>query len=230
MLVDKQTLIQMIKDDLQAGIVNLELPDVIIERNLDRSLFVSKDYFNYTDYKTLSLVKGSGTGSYIELSEIDDTGKPTIINVYPTTNVMSVDAAMLGLGTLYINSYASLDSQLASYATMLSKLTNLESILGRNARVIADRLYVDKLYNTVTVEYIPGRLNIEKINEGAWIKFLIDYTAAVCKLQLAQSRGRYKVSSNPAVSNAEELISQANQTIERLEAELKTKGILLASR
>lgn len=231
MLVNKQTLINMIKDDLNAGIVNLELPDSVIERNLDRSLFVSKDYFNYTDYKTVNLIKGAGSGSYVPLSDIDNTaGSPTIVNVFPTQNVMNIDAALLGLGTLYINSAASLDSQLASYATMINRLANLESILGRNARVIGDRLYVDKMYNTVTVQYIPGKLDIEKINEGAWIKFLADYTVALCKLQLAQSRGRYTVASNPAASNAAELIAQASSTIERLEADLKTKGILLTTR
>jgi len=231
MLLNKSTLINMIKDDLNAGIVNLELSDTIIERNLDRSLFVSKDYFNYTDYKTVSLIKGAGSGSYVPLTDIDNSGgKVTIINVFPTQNVMNIDAALLGLGTLYINSAASLDAQLSSYSTMVNRLANLESILGRNARVVGDKLYLDKYYNSVTVEYIPGKLDIEKIHEGAWIKFLIEYTTALCKLQLAQSRGRYVVSSNPASSNAAELIQQATATIDRLEESLKTKGILLTTR
>lgn len=230
MLMNRETLIQAVKDELQAGVVNLELSDEIIERNLDRSLMISSDYFNYTDYKTLPLTKTTGSSGYIELSQLDPNGIPTIINVWPTVNVMNIDAALLGLGSIYINMGMSLNPQLTTYSNMLNKLTQLESILGRNARVIGNRLYTDHYWDNITVEYIPETVTIEHINEGSWIRFLIDYTSALCKRQLAQSRGKYVVSSNPATTNAAELLEQANTKMIALEEELKTKGILLARR
>lgn len=89
---------------------------------------------------------------------------------------------------------------------------------------------MDHYWDSVTVQYIPETVDIEHINEGSWIRFLIDYTSALCKRQLAQSRGKYVVSSNPATTNAAELLEQANSQMQVLEEELKMKGVLLARR
>lgn len=230
MLMTEEMLVQYIKDELNAGIINLELSDDIIKRNLQRALLLSSDYFNYTDYKTVQVNKTTGSGGYVDLSIIDPNGVPVVLAVYPTKNVLNIDAALLGLGSVFISTTAALNPQLNAYANMLSKLSQLESILGRNARVVGDKIYFDHYFADVTVEYIPQVVQVEKINEGSWINFLVDYTTALCKRQIAQSRGRYVVDSNPASSNAAELLEQANTTITALEENLKSKGVLLASR
>lgn len=231
-LVTEAVLTQFIKDELSAGIVNLELSDSIISRNLNRALYLSSDYFNYTAFKTVDVNKTTGSGGYIDLSELDTTGSgiPVIVNVYPTKNVLNIDAALLGLGSVFISTSAALNPQLNAYSQMLNKLTQLESILGRNARIVGDKLFVDHFFESVTIEYIPNVVAIENINEGKWVQFLVDYSVALCKRQIAQARGKYVVDSNPAQANASELIEQANATLEALEEELKTKGLLLASR
>lgn len=230
MIMDRDTLIQCIEDDLSAGIVNLELDETIINRNLDRAIGLSTDYFTYSDYKTLTVERTSGSGGYINLSDLDPDGIPVILNVYPTKSVMNIDAALLSLGNVYINTNMPLQNQLTSYANMINKLANMESILGRNARVVGDKLFVDHFFSDVTVEYIPEKVKIENINEGSWITWLIDYTVALSKKQLAQSRGKYVVSSNPATTNAATLLEEANEAIERLTEQLQTKGVLLASK
>lgn len=230
MLMTEEILIQYIKDELNAGIINLELSDDIISRNLQRALMLSSDYFNYTDYKKVLVNKTTGSGGYVDLTEIDPDGIPIVVAVYPTKNVLNIDAALLGLGSVFISTTAALNPQLNAYANMLNKLSQLESILGRNARIIGDKIYFDHYFADVTVEYIPQVVKVEKIHEGSWIRFLVDYTAALCKRQIAQSRGRYIVDSNPAASNAAELLEQANATLLELEEKLNTKGILLASR
>ena len=229
-IIDKETLIQYIKDDLQAGIVNLEISDDVIERNLDRALALSSDAFNYTTYKTVEVNRTTSSGGYIDLKELDPDGIPTVVAVYPTTGIMNVDAALLGLGSIYINTNLGLSSRLNAYANMIHRVSQLESILGRNARVVGDKLYVDKYFDKVTVEYIPEVIKIENITEGSWIRFLVDYSVALCKRQIAQSRGKYTVASNPATTNAAELLENANTRIAELEEELKRKGVLLASR
>lgn len=229
-IMTEELMIQYIKDELNAGIVNLELSDDIIKRNLNRSLMFSSDYFNYTDYKTVHVNKTTGSSGYVELSEIDPSGVPAIINVYPTKNVLNIDAALLGLGSVFISTTAALNPQLNAYSNMLHKLTQLESILGRNARVVGDKLYVSHYFSDVTVEYIPQQVEIGKIHEGGWIRFLIEYTAALCKRQIAQSRGKFVVSSNPAEINAAELMTQANEKMAQLEEDIKQKGILTATR
>ena len=62
-----------------------------------------------------------------------------IVGVFPTKNVLNIDAALLGLGSVFISTTAALNPQLNAYSSMLNKLTQLESILGRNARVVGDR-------------------------------------------------------------------------------------------
>lgn len=230
MLMTRQTLIQAVKDELQAGVVNLELSNSIIDRNLDRALMISADYFNYTDYITLDVIKTTGTSGYINLSDIDPNGIPTITQVWPTVNIMNIDAALLGLGSIYINMGMALNPQLAAYSSMVDKLAQLEGMMGRNARVVGDKLYVSHYFTNVTIEYIPETIEIEHINEGSWIRFLIDYTAALCKRQIAQARGKYVVASNPATTNAAELLEQATGQMATLEEELKMKGVLLARR
>jgi len=229
-LMTRQTLIQAVKDELQAGIVNLELSNDIIDRNLDRALMLSADYFNYADYITLSVEKTTGSSGFVELNRIDPNGIPTITQVWPTVNVMNIDAALLGLGSIYVNMGMALNPQLMAYAGMLNKLTQLEGILGRNARVVGDKLYLDHYWTDVTIEYIPQTLEVHRINEGSWIRFLIEYTVALSKRQLAQSRGKYVVDSNPATPNAEELLTASNERLTELEEQLQTKGILLARR
>ena len=53
-------------------------------------------------------------------------------------------------------------------------MSMLESILGRNARVVGDKLYVANYYQRVTIEYIPNIVE-EKINQGSWIEWIINY-------------------------------------------------------
>lgn len=229
MLMTEAMLINYIEDDLSAGIVNLELSEDIIKRNLHRALMLSSDYFSYTTYKTVTVTKTSGSSGYVPLSELG-TGIPTIVAVYPVKNVLNIDAALLGLGSVFISTGAALNPQLNAYANMINKLADLESIFGRNARVVGDKLFVDHYFEDITIEYIPEVVSIENINQGSWIRFLIDYTVALCKRQIAQSRGKYVVASNPATTNAADLLQQANEQITKLEEDLKTKGILLTSR
>lgn len=230
-IMNRDILIQCVKDELNAGITNIELSDSIIGRNLDRSVAISSDFYNYTEFKTLTVNPTAASGGWVNLSEIDeDGGVPVIVAVFPTKNVLSIDAALLGLGSVFISTTSALNPQLNAYSNMLHKLSNLESILGRNSHIVGDKLFLDHYFADVTVEYIPQTVKIENINEGNWIRFLIEYTTALCKRQLAGSRGKFVVDSNPAATNAADLLEQANTIIERLEEELQNKGFLYTSR
>jgi len=229
-LITEALAIQFIKDELSAGIVNVEIDDDNIKRNISRALMFSGDYFNYTAYKTMPVVKSSGSSGYILLSDIDPTGIPYINAVFPTKNVLNLDAALLGLGSVFISASHALNPQLNAYSNMVNKLSQLESILGRNARVVGDKLHVAHNFGDVTIEYVPAVPTLEDVNEGDWVRFLVDYSAALCKRQIANSRGKYVVSSNPAEINAADLADQATEKINQLEEEIKTKGLILASR
>lgn len=232
MLLSEDILLDMIEDDLSAGIVNLELPREVIKRNLDRALMLSSDYFNYTVYKTVSLTRIDASSGYVDLTELDGSGKiPTIINVYPITQIANTGANLLGLGSTFIMQQSDYNSSnLKNYALLMNKLSAIEGILGRGAKVVGDRLLVSNYLGDVTVEYIPNVITVESINEGTWVSWLIEYTVALGKRQLAMSRGKYKVNSNQFSTNADELLRDANEAIARLDEELKGKGILLASR
>lgn len=231
MLVDETTLLEIINDELTAGIVNLELPTTTIRRNLKRALMLSSDYFNYSTFKTVNVNKTGASGGYINLSELDEDNMiPKVIKVYPATQTVATQTGLLGLSSSFIISSSGLDERLTKYASLVSKLSTVESILGRSAKIVGDKLYLDNYYDKVTIEYIPNVVKVEHINEGAWIRWLIEYTVALCKRQLGQSRGKFVVNSNQFTTNAAELLNESTEVITRLEEELQNKGVLLASR
>jgi hypothetical protein len=229
---------QIVKDELGLSIVNLELPDEVIDRNIARALMTMGAYYSEPSYATVTITRGQSgnnssgrsSGGYVELTDIDPLGVSVIIAVYPTTNVMRADAALLGLGSMYFNMGQALASQINAYSNMINNLTNLESILGRNARIVGDKLFVDHYYGDITVAYIPKVLSIENISDGDWLRWVLEYTIALSKRQLAQTRGKYIVTSNPTTTNAETLLNNANEQLEKLTEELKTKGVITASR
>lgn len=224
---------QIVKDELGLSIVNLELPDEVIDRNIARALMTMGAYYSEPSYATVTLKRGQSgrsSGGYVELTDIDPLGVSVIIAVYPTTNVMRADAALLGLGSMYFNMGQALASQINAYSNMINNLTNLESILGRNARIVGDKLFVDHYYGDITVAYIPKVLSIENISDGDWLRWILEYTIALSKRQLAQTRGKYIVTSNPTTTNAETLLNNANEQLAKLTEELKTKGVITASR
>lgn len=232
-MVSQELARQIIKDELGLSIVNLELPDEVIDRNISRALMTMGAYYSAPSYKTVNITKGRegrDSSGYVELESIDEDGVSVIVAVYPTTNVMRADAALLGLGAMYFNMGQALASQINAYSNMISNLTNLESILGRNAKMVGDRLFIDHYYGDVTVAYIPKVLKIENISDGDWLRWILEYTIALSKRQLAQTRGKFIVTSNPTTTNAETLLSNANEQLATLTEELKTKGILVASR
>ena len=226
----KEELRQIIIEDLSAGLMHFELDDSIVDRNIDRALLYSTDYFNYVSYKTVDITGVAGSSGYIDLTNFDGEGIPVITAVFPTQNITSAESALLGVGSLYISQGADVTGRLTSYANVMNKYSQMESMLGRGARLVGNRLYIDKYYKSVTLEYIPRKVEIDKIVEGSWLRWIIEYAGALSKLQLGQSRGKYVVSSNPSTINAAELIEQAVATKERLEQELEQKGILRVSR
>lgn len=231
-MMSREALKEIVRNELSAGMVNVEITDALLDQNIDRAINISSDYFNYTDFKTLKITQTSAMGGYILLSDIDDTGnqRPAIISVYPTTGVVTAEGALLGIGSYFIQSRGTLNSYMKQYANMLNRLSEFESILGRGAKVVGDKLYLDKYYDSVTVEYIPNVVRIENINEGSWLEWIIDYTTALSKRQIAQARGKYVVASNPFTTNAAELLEQANNDLIRLQEDLETKGVLLVTR
>lgn len=218
--------IEFVKDDLGLGIVNLELDDDNIRRNIKRALLVMSSYYSVPTYKTIDITKTSVSGGYLELKDIDIDGVSVVTAVYPTDTVMRTEATLLGLGMMYLTVGERLEAQMNAYANMVQKMTLLESILGRGAKVVNDKLYVDKYYNKVTIAYIPSTLRISKITDGDWLRWALEYTIALSKRQLAQTRGKYVVDSNPATTNAATLLEEANAKLIALEEDLVNKGTI----
>lgn len=233
----KTELRNIIINELSAGLMNLELEDSIIDSNIDRALSISSDYFSYVSYKTMQITKTTSSGGYILLTTstpgeecVDPDGIPVITAVIPTQQVVNADAALLGLGSMFLTGLTRLGPQVNAYANTMSRLSQLESILGRGAKVVGDKLFLDKHYEKVTVAYIPQVMKIENIHEGSWINWIIEYALALSKRQLAQSRGKYVVSSNPSTINAAQLLEEANAAMATLKEDLENKGHLRVSR
>lgn len=230
-MIDKETAVQYIIDDLSADLlVNLELENELIERNIDRALMYMGMYYSGLTYKTVDIKKQSSTGGYIDFDDIDEKGISTLYAVYPIDAVLRTDAGLLGLGHIYLSIGLALDNQIQTYSNMVQKLSLLDSILGRNARVVGNRLFLDHYYSKVTVAYIPKKLEISDIYDGEWLTWILEYASALSKRQLASTRGKYTVQSSPSQPNAAELLEDANRRLTELEEFTKTKGLLIPSR
>lgn len=225
-MITEQDVIEYVKDDLGLGIVNLELDDDNIKRNIKRALLVMSSYYSVPTYKTIDVTSTSSSGGYIPLEEVDADGVSTITAVYPADTILKTEATLLGLGMLYMGVGQRLDTQINAYAGIVQKMSLLESILGRGAKLVGDKLYVDNFYSKITVAYIPETLKIDKITDGDWLRWALEYTIALSKRQLAQTRGKYMVDSNPTKTNAETLLNEANAKLVELEEELKNKGTI----
>ena len=162
-MITEQDVIEYVKDDLGLGIVNLELDDDNIKRNIKRALLVMSSYYSVPTYKTIDVTSTSSSGGYIPLEEVDADGVSTITAVYPADTILKTEATLLGLGMLYMGVGQRLDTQINAYAGIVQKMSLLESILGRGAKLVGDKLYVDNFYSKITVAYIPETLKIDKI-------------------------------------------------------------------
>lgn len=218
--------IEYIKDDLGLGIVNLELDDKTIKRNIRRALLVMSSYYAIPTYKTMDITSTTVSSGYIPINEIDEDGISIITAVYPADTILRTEASLLGLGMLYMSIGQKLDTQINAYSGIVQKMALLESILGRGAKIVGDKLYVDNYYSKVTIAYIPEQLRISKITDGDWLRWALEYAIAISKRQLAQTRGKYIVDSNPAKTNAETLLNEANEKLQSLEEELANKGTI----
>lgn len=218
--------IEYIKDDLGLGIVNLELDDKTIKRNISRALLVMSSYYSVPTYKTIDVTTTSVSGGYIPLEEIDEDGISVVTAVYPADTILRTEATLLGIGMLYMNVGQKLDAQINAYSNIVQKMALLESILGRGAKLVGDKLYIDNYYSKVTIAYIPAKLHISKITDGDWLRWALEYSIALSKRQLAQTRGKYVVDSNPAKTNAETLLNEANEKLVALEEDLALKGTI----
>lgn len=225
-----EELVEIIIEDVSGGIVHFELEDKVVERNIKRAIVFSVDYFNHKSYKTMDIIKTTGSGGYVNLTELDEHGIPVITSVFPSQGTISLETSLLGLGSMFVSTGEGLSSKIQSYANVINKFSQLESILGRNARVVGDKLFIDKYLDRVTIEYIPRTVKVENIVEGTWIRWIIDYATALTKMQLAHTRGKFVVASNPSSINAPDLLDQAVADKTRLEEELTTKGTLRVSR
>lgn len=227
----EEEIVEIIKDDLTGGqIVNLELDDTTIRRNIKRAITYMSMYYTGLSYVTRSPNSTTKSGGFIDLEEIDKGGVNVVYAVYPKSGILQTDAGLLGLGHIYLSIGAVLDNQMSAYSNMISKLSLLDSILGRNARVVGDKLYLDKYYGAVTIAYVPKTLTVETIQDGEWLTWVINYAGALSKRQIATARGKYVVQSSPSQPNAPELLQEANETISRLEEDIKTKGLLIPTR
>lgn len=226
-MITENEAIEYIKDDLGLGIVNLELTDDNIKRNIKRALFVMSSYYSVPTYKTIDINTTSASGGYIPLTDIDTDGVSTVVAVYPTDTILKTEASLLGLGMLYMGVGQRLENQIKAYSNMVQKMALLESILGKGAKLVNDKLYVDNYYSSITVAYIPLELKIDKISDGDWLRWALEYSIALSKRQLAQSRGKYVVSSNPVTINAETILNEANDKLQSLEEDLERKGAIV---
>ena len=78
----------------------------------------------------------------------------------------------------------------------------------------------------VTLEYIPDYKDVEEVEEPFWQNIIFDLALAYTKIALGRARGKYRISNLPYEMDADTLLSEGQQELERITEKLEENNDL----
>ncbi len=81
--------------------------------------------------------------------------------------------------------------------------------------------------NQITVEYIPDYENIEDVTDPFWINLLRRMSLGITKETLGRARGKYRLTNSPYEMDADALLSEGREEVERIREKLEENSDLL---
>lgn len=221
MTIDELT--KKIKNRLGYPAIDIELSDEQIALCIEDALDVVKDYISTRELITVN-VQGSagslsnGYNGYVDLSIIEDLDE--VIDVYRADNL----SWPFMYDEFNVLNYARRGIP-ARFAIGVSLRSNAEAMLNRNWKRVGSRLYLDKYYSQVTVEYTKIVKDVSQIVDSFYLRWVLQYSIACCKEILGRVRGKMVVDSNPFKMDQDALLSESAAEKAALEEQLKDHDI-----
>lgn len=210
--MDKPTIIKIIKLQLGASTVNIEISD----EDIDLLLQVATN-------KVLSVV-GITKLQEVQAVPCQDFNSGTVIRVFNNTITMGLTPEIDDVFSVY-----NLITRGTSMTTMKNSIiynaysSFTRDVVNKSFYYKQGKLYLYNYTGTVTVEYIPREVSIEDLDE-LYLDWVIRYTKALCKETLGRVRGKFKSSSSPFEVDSDLLLSESETEKSQLLDELNNMG------
>ena len=208
-LLTLSTLIESVRTSLGTRKLTLEIEDGDIVTCAEKALRFARPYAYQTAYVTL-LASGA----------IDLKG-------YRVVDVVRVFRAPSPAFPENIFNLGGMESWgFSTEALIDGMVTHLhrryrESVVSPGFKFINGVLYLDNFAGNVTIEYLKEIESLEGIEEEYIVKWVEQYTLALCKEVIGRVRGKFTPANAPYTLDAETLLSEGVQERERLESDLR---------
>jgi hypothetical protein len=125
----------------------------------------------------------------------------------------------------YLLNYASRGIP-SSLALAIGAFSQAEALINRSWKVIGKKLFLDKFYSSITIEFVPRIIGLDDIDDDSWISWIQRYATALTKEVEASIMGKFIVDSNPFKPDTDRLLSEAASEKASLLEEIKDRGYL----
>lgn len=225
-----------IKIELGAPMVDVEIPDQVILKNVELALRKLSRYNLVVLWHTVTAVnnrvdlsKFPHRVSYI-VDVLSSSGN-SITGMNALSNIFGIPAGIKistvnSMGAPF-TSISDLTSVLAESVIMSRNLNAYKDGCSIDFDYVNNYLYVDmstSMNSNITIEYVPV-LTIYDLyllaRDQTSYDILLKYAAGLCKISLGRARGKYSMSGYDYSLSSDELLSSGKSEIESLDNELK---------
>lgn len=224
--------IEAIKLELTGGILELEIPDEIIGKVVNKAFKEIQRYIDTTNLITIPYTP------CIDLDGFSDYKCSSIVKVYRTEGYdggVSSEAGILDPmymqrwmifsngGTMY-----NLENYLLnymSYNTLLQMRNTTSTDLAFKEDKLNKKLYINVAYDKpekITIEYVPIFTDVSEITSDYWQDILQRLALAMTKIVLGRIRSRYTQSNALWTQDGETMLAEGNEEITNLREILRS--------
>lgn len=228
--------IEAIKLELTGGILELEIPDEILGKVVNKAFKEIQRYIDTTNFITIPYA------DCIDLDGFQDYKCSSIVNIYRCEGYdggVSSEAGVLDPmymqrwmvfsngGTMYnLQNYL---LNYMSYNTLLQMRNTTSTDLFYKEDKLNKKLYINTAYDKpekITIEYVPIFNDVSEITSDYWQDILQRLALAMTKIVLGRIRSRYTQSNALWTQDGEVLLAEGNEEITNLREILRTNSSL----
>lgn len=232
----KEQYVEYIKQQLTAGILELEISDEIIGKFVDNALQELQRYIDETRYVTVPFA------SCIDLTDFPSSA---VTHIYRTqgytgdgggevTPYSEVDPMYAQSWMVFSNggSYYNLNNYVYNYLAY-NTLIQMRNTMSTELDFLEDKnthkLYINAAYDrpiAITIQYIPVFKDVSEITSDYWIDILRRLSLALTKVALGRVRTRFTQSNALWTQDGETLLQEGNEELKELREILRVNSLM----
>lgn len=226
--------IEDIKLEITGGITELEIPDDVIAKLVNKTLREVQRYCDETCLLTIPYAK------CIDLSDTDISSVSAVYRTYGIGND-STSSTISGYDPVYTQMWSTLTSggnfyNLNNYLTNLITYNTVQQIENTTSTDLAfkydhqtNQLYinVNDVPSEITIEYVPKFKDVNDIKTDYWQNILLRLSVSYVKIALGRIRSKYKQSNALWEMDGDTLLEEGKTELNELRETLRTNSQLI---